>query len=216
MPRSSSSPPRPCIRRSDTSQTQTPHSSHLSTYTIEARSPNAFLQALRGVGGIILNAEGQRFCNELGRRGLMQSVSESVGVFSSCFLAKKGRDYVTGEMWKSKPPFRCLAARLCEIGRLHLFLIRPLSFSCPCFLTGECSRTAFLWGRLCLNKAASDEIIWHCKPRTEQTVSTAPTDPYSRLGGAACEALHWARRGEHSRLNRVLPFSSMLRASSRS
>ena len=25
-------------------------------------------QALRGVGGLILNAEGQRFCNELGRR----------------------------------------------------------------------------------------------------------------------------------------------------
>ena len=35
-------------------------------------------EALRGVGGIILNAEGKRFCNELGRR-----------------------DYVTGEMWKS-------------------------------------------------------------------------------------------------------------------
>merc|ERR1712178_375192 len=33
-----------------------------------------------------------------------------------------GRDYVTGEMWKNKPPFR-----------------------------------------LALNKAASDEIIWHCK-----------------------------------------------------
>ncbi|CAE7701070.1 osm1, partial [Symbiodinium sp. CCMP2456] len=80
-----------------------------------------WVQALRGVGGIILNAEGQRFCNELGRR-----------------------DYVTGEMWKSKPPFR-----------------------------------------LCLNKAASDEIIWHCKPRAEPT------------------ALHRAWRGEHSRLNRV-------------
>ncbi|CAE7811895.1 osm1, partial [Symbiodinium microadriaticum] len=62
--------------------------------------------ALRGVGGIILNAEGQRFCNELGRR-----------------------DYVTGEMWKSKPPFR-----------------------------------------LCLNKAASDEIIWHCKHYTGRGV----------------------------------------------
>ncbi|CAE8717849.1 unnamed protein product [Polarella glacialis] len=55
-------------------------------------------EALRGVGGIILDAEGNRFANELGRR-----------------------DYVTGEMWKSKPPFR-----------------------------------------LCLNKAAADEIIWHC------------------------------------------------------
>ncbi|CAE7853534.1 osm1 [Symbiodinium necroappetens] len=59
-------------------------------------------EALRGVGGIILNAEGKRFCNELGRR-----------------------DYVTGEMWKSKPPFR-----------------------------------------LCLNKAAFDEINWHCKRYT--------------------------------------------------
>ena len=32
-------------------------------------------QALRGVGGIILNAEGHRFCNELGRGGLKRSVA---------------------------------------------------------------------------------------------------------------------------------------------
>jgi len=63
-------------------------------------------EALRGVGGIVINAEGKRFANELGRR-----------------------DYVTGEMWKSKPPFR-----------------------------------------LCLNKAASDEIIWHCKHYTGRGV----------------------------------------------
>merc|ERR1711982_74674 len=50
--------------------------------------------------------EGKRFANELGRR-----------------------DYVTGEMWKNKPPFR-----------------------------------------LCLNKAASDEIIWHCKHYTGRGV----------------------------------------------
>eukprot|EP00441_Pelagodinium_beii_P003110 CAMPEP_0197703554 /NCGR_PEP_ID=MMETSP1338-20131121/125494_1 /TAXON_ID=43686 ORGANISM="Pelagodinium beii, Strain RCC1491" /NCGR_SAMPLE_ID=MMETSP1338 /ASSEMBLY_ACC=CAM_ASM_000754 /LENGTH=634 /DNA_ID=CAMNT_0043287451 /DNA_START=67 /DNA_END=1972 /DNA_ORIENTATION=- len=66
-------------------------------------------EALRGVGGIILNANGDRFCNELGRR-----------------------DYVTGEMWKSKPPFR-----------------------------------------LCLNKKASDEIIWHCKHYTGRGVMKA-------------------------------------------
>merc|ERR1719261_2083013 len=36
-------------------------------------------EALRGVGGVLLTAEGNRFCNELGRR-----------------------DYVTGEMWKNK------------------------------------------------------------------------------------------------------------------
>merc|ERR1711975_157980 len=63
-------------------------------------------EALRGVGGIVLDANGKRFANELGRR-----------------------DYVTGEMWKSKPPFR-----------------------------------------LCLNKAASDEIIWHCKHYTGRGV----------------------------------------------
>lgn len=40
-------------------------------------------EALRGVGGLLLDKEGQRFCDELGRR-----------------------DYVTGEMWKNKPPFR--------------------------------------------------------------------------------------------------------------
>merc|ERR1711972_1267920 len=40
-------------------------------------------EALRGVGGLILDANGKRFANEVGRR-----------------------DYVTGEMWKNKPPFR--------------------------------------------------------------------------------------------------------------
>merc|ERR1719353_2513110 len=63
-------------------------------------------EALRGVGGILLTAEGNRFCNELGRR-----------------------DYVTGEMWKNKPPFR-----------------------------------------LCLNKAAQEEIMWHCKHYTGRGV----------------------------------------------
>ena len=40
-------------------------------------------EALRGEGGLILNADGERFCDELGRR-----------------------DYVTGEMNKNKGPFR--------------------------------------------------------------------------------------------------------------
>jgi len=40
-------------------------------------------EALRGVGGILLDADGNRFCDELGRR-----------------------DYVTGEMNKNKGPFR--------------------------------------------------------------------------------------------------------------
>jgi succinate dehydrogenase/fumarate reductase flavoprotein subunit len=63
-------------------------------------------EALRGVGGLVINADGKRFANELGRR-----------------------DYVTGEMWKNKPPFR-----------------------------------------LCLNKAAQEEIIWHCKHYTGRGV----------------------------------------------
>merc|ERR1711939_384460 len=63
-------------------------------------------EALRGVGGIVIDANGRRFANELGRR-----------------------DYVTGEMWKNKPPFR-----------------------------------------LCLNKAAQEEIIWHCKHYTGRGV----------------------------------------------
>merc|ERR1712037_1012338 len=63
-------------------------------------------EALRGVGGLVFDSLGNRFANELGRR-----------------------DYVTGEMWKNKPPFR-----------------------------------------LCLNKAASEEIIWHCKHYTGRGV----------------------------------------------
>merc|ERR1711879_464508 len=63
-------------------------------------------EALRGVGGLVLDKNGKRFANELGRR-----------------------DYVTGEMWKNKPPFR-----------------------------------------LCLNKAAADEIIWHAKHYTGRGV----------------------------------------------
>merc|ERR1711985_48193 len=63
-------------------------------------------EALRGVGGLVFDANGKRFANELGRR-----------------------DYVTGEMWKNKPPFR-----------------------------------------LCLIKAAGEEIIWHCKHYTGRGV----------------------------------------------
>jgi len=64
-------------------------------------------EALRGEGGLVLDAKGNRFCNELGRR-----------------------DYVTGEMWKNpNPPFR-----------------------------------------LCLNKAASSAIMWHCKHYTGRGV----------------------------------------------
>jgi len=43
-------------------------------------------EALRGVGGVLIDRKGERFANELGRR-----------------------DYVTGQMWKNDPPFRlCL------------------------------------------------------------------------------------------------------------
>jgi len=42
-------------------------------------------EALRGCGAIILDAEGNRFCDELGRR-----------------------DYVSGEMAKGKAPFRLI------------------------------------------------------------------------------------------------------------
>jgi len=81
------------------------------TGLVKADDPDAkikFLaaEALRGVGGLVFDKDGKRFANELGRR-----------------------DYVTGEMWKNKPPFR-----------------------------------------LCLNKAASDEIIWHCKHYTGRGV----------------------------------------------
>jgi flavocytochrome c len=53
----------------------------------EPQTKTLFLgaEALRGVGGIILDGNGKRFCNELGRR-----------------------DYVTGEIWKSKGPFRLI------------------------------------------------------------------------------------------------------------
>merc|ERR1712010_49355 len=63
-------------------------------------------EALRGVGGLVFDKNGKRFANELGRR-----------------------DYVTGEMWKNKPPFR-----------------------------------------LALNKAAGEEIHWHCKHYTGRGV----------------------------------------------
>ena len=42
-------------------------------------------EALRGCGGLLIDAHGNRFCNELGRR-----------------------DYVTGEMWNNQPPFRLI------------------------------------------------------------------------------------------------------------
>jgi len=46
-------------------------------------------EALRGVGGVLIDKTGMRFCNELGRR-----------------------DYVSGMMWKNQPPFRlCLNSK---------------------------------------------------------------------------------------------------------
>jgi succinate dehydrogenase/fumarate reductase flavoprotein subunit len=46
-------------------------------------------EALRGVGGVLLDKHGHRFANELGRR-----------------------DYVTGRMWKNEGPFRlCLNSK---------------------------------------------------------------------------------------------------------
>ena len=53
----------------------------------EPKTKTLFLgaEALRGVGGIILDGSGKRFCNELGRR-----------------------DYVTGEIWKTKGPHRLI------------------------------------------------------------------------------------------------------------
>jgi flavocytochrome c len=60
------------------------------TGLVDPKDPTAktkFLaaEALRGCGGILLDANGKRFCNELGRR-----------------------DYVSGEMAKGKGPFRLL------------------------------------------------------------------------------------------------------------
>merc|ERR1712207_99266 len=56
------------------------------TIDLEAKIKFLAAEALRGVGGLVLDANGNRLANELGRR-----------------------DYVTGEMWKNKPPFRlCL------------------------------------------------------------------------------------------------------------
>merc|ERR1719473_1885977 len=51
------------------------------TGLVHPEAPVKFLaaEALRGVGGVLLDADGKRFCNELGRR-----------------------DYVTGMMWKNK------------------------------------------------------------------------------------------------------------------
>ncbi len=48
-------------------------------------------EALRGVGGLLLNKEGDRFCNELGTR-----------------------DYVTGCMWKNaRQPYRLVLNSAC-------------------------------------------------------------------------------------------------------
>ncbi|KAJ3017536.1 hypothetical protein HKX48_003502 [Thoreauomyces humboldtii] len=60
------------------------------TGLVDPKEPDAkvkFLaaEALRGVGGLLLNATGHRFADELGHR-----------------------DYVTGEMWKNKGPFRLI------------------------------------------------------------------------------------------------------------
>merc|ERR1711953_327125 len=92
-------------------------------------------EALRGVGGIVLDANGKRFANELGRR-----------------------DYVTGEMWKNNPPFR-----------------------------------------LALNKAPSDEIIWHCKHYTGRGVMKyyKPGEDLAKDMGVPLQTLVDAHEGHY-------------------
>ena len=55
----------------------------LSVALLHTHCPDSMCQALRGEGGLLLDRNGQRFCNELGHR-----------------------DYVSGEMFKNKGPFR--------------------------------------------------------------------------------------------------------------
>jgi predicted heme/steroid binding protein len=86
-------------------------------------------EALRGVGGLVFDSNGNRFANELGRR-----------------------DYVTGEMWKNKAPFR-----------------------------------------LCLNKAASDEIIWHCKHYTGRGVMKYFESGRALAAEIGCSADHMSK-----------------------
>ena len=67
------------------------------TGLVQPKQPDAkvkFLaaEALRGVGGVLIDKHGNRFANELGRR-----------------------DYVTGRMWKNDGPFRlCLNSQACK------------------------------------------------------------------------------------------------------
>ncbi|RIB30093.1 hypothetical protein C2G38_2133810 [Gigaspora rosea] len=55
----------------------------LKKYQPDAKIKFLAAEALRGVGGLLLNGEGKRFCDELGHR-----------------------DYVTGDIWKTKVPVR--------------------------------------------------------------------------------------------------------------
>jgi succinate dehydrogenase/fumarate reductase flavoprotein subunit len=82
------------------------------TGLVDPKEPDAkvkFLaaEALRGVGGLLLNANGERFCDELGHR-----------------------DYVTGEMWKNKGPFRLVLNRF-----ISFFLSLSLSLSRAIYLS---------------------------------------------------------------------------------
>ena len=114
-------------------------------------------------------------------------------VIKMCF--GRGRDYVTGEMWKSSPPFR----RICyhqpstslfqSKRRKDWIFFQPII--CP-WASVFFFKPQIHPCRLCLNRAASDEIIWHCKSGVLDTLglvkeidlgSTSIFTVFSLLGG---------------------------------
>ena len=127
----------------------------------------------------------------------LQSVGVRESVWKSksswCLIVRPGRDYVTGEMWKSKPPFRCLAPTCATSVALSSSSLFLLSLVVLAVGTGSAST------RQPPMRSSGTASRVPSKPCLHRRTDPCP-GASSRFAGAASEALHWAWRREHSRL----------------
>jgi len=124
---------------------------------VDAKVKFLAAEALRGVGGVLLDKHGNRFSNELGRR-----------------------DYVTGRMWKSEGPFRlCLNTKASEEILWHIKHYKGRGLM---KFYKNCEEMAADSGTMKVEniKAAFDE---HNEIDKKMSDPSSPPGPYDAYGG---------------------------------
>ena len=145
-------------------------------------------EALRGVGGLILDNKGQRFCNELGTR-----------------------DYVTGEMWKRNAgPYR-LVLNGKGIKEIEWHIKHYVGRGLMKTFKGSATRWPRRWawtGRRC-RRCSATTTRWPRRARTSSTRNTSRTCRGTTRTSSPSPSSHpsstvWPHR-THARTHRTSP-----------